>query len=77
MMLSILKYILKKLVTTKSLIIRFENKDYLIENNTDPLIILINNHKFLKKIFYAPSLVLAEGYMVDRQKLNQTSWMFF
>ena len=59
MMLSILKYILKKLVTTKSLIIRFENKDYLIENNTDPLIILIKNHKFLKKIFYAPSLVLA------------------
>ena len=56
MMLSILKYILKKIVTTNSLIIRFENKDYLIENNTDPLIILINNHKFLKKIFSYSSL---------------------
>jgi len=77
MMLSILKYILKKLVTTKSLIIRFENKDYLIENNTDPLIILINNHKFLKKIFYAPSLVLAEGYMEKYYELPNSSFYEF
>ena len=77
MMLSILKYILKKLVTTKSLIVRFENKDYLIENNTDPLIILINNHKFLKKIFYAPSLVLAEGYMEKYYELPNSSFYEF
>ena len=77
MMLSILKYILKKLVTTKSLIIRFENKDYLIENNTEPLIILINNHKFLKKIFYAPSLVLAEGYMEKYYELPNSSFYEF
>ena len=77
MMLSILKYILKKLVTTKSLIIRFENKDYLIENNTEPLIILINNHKFLIKIFYAPSLVLAEGYMEKYYELPNSSFYEF
>ena len=77
MMLSILKYILKKLVTTKSLIIRFENKDYLIENNTESLIILINNHKFLKKIFYAPSLVLAEGYMEKYYELPNSSFYEF
>ena len=77
MMLSILKYILKKLVTTKSLTIRFKNKDFLIDNNTDPLIILINNDKFLRKIFYAPSLVLAEGYMEKSYELPNSSFYEF
>ena len=46
---SILKYLLKKFITTKSVLIKFKEKDHLIDNNTDPLILKINNDKFLKK----------------------------
>ena len=74
---SILKYLLKKFVTTKSLLIRFNDKEYLIDNNTEPLILLIHNNKFLNKIFYAPSLVLTEGYMErDYELPNSTFYQF-
>ena len=61
MTLSILKFLLKKFIKTKSILLQFKNEDHLIDNNTDPLILKINNKRFLKKLFYAPSLVLAEG----------------
>ncbi len=77
MTLSILKYILKKFITTKSVLIRFNNKEHLIDNNTDPLILNINNIKFLKKIFYAPSLVLTEGYMDKDYELPNSSFYEF
>ena len=74
---SILKYLLKKFVTTKSLLIRFNDKEYLIDNNTEPLILLIHNNKFLNKIFYAPSLVLTEGYMEKDYELPNSTFYEF
>ena len=74
---SILKYLLKKFITTKSVLIKFKEKDHLIDNNTDPLILKINNDKFLKKLFYAPSLVLAEGYMDNDYELPNATFYEF
>ena len=74
---SILKYLLKKFITTKSILIKFKEKDHLIDNNTDPLILKINNDKFLKKLFYAPSLVLAEGYMDNDYELPNATFYEF
>ena len=74
---SILKYILKKFITSKSILIQFNDKEHLIDNNTDPLILSINNIKFLKKIFYAPSLVLTEGYMDKDYELPNSSFYEF
>ena len=59
----VLKFLIKHLIKTRSVIIKFDGNDHLIDNGTDPLILQINNKKFLNKIFYAPSLVLTEGYM--------------
>ena len=58
-----LKFLLTKFITSKSVLIQFEGKDHLIDNNTEALILKINHKKFLIKLFYAPSLVLTEGYM--------------
>ena len=74
---SILKYLLKKFITTKSVLIQYKDKEHLIDNNTDPLILKINNDKFLKKLFYAPSLVLAEGYMDEDYVLPNSSFYEF
>ena len=74
---SILKYILKKFITSKSILIQFNDKEHLIDNNTDPLILSINNINFLKKIFYAPSLVLTEGYMDKDYELPNSSFYEF
>ncbi len=74
---SILKYILKKFITSKSILIQFNDKEHLINNNTDPLILSINNINFLKKIFYAPSLVLTEGYMDKDYELPNSSFYEF
>ncbi len=77
MTLSILKFLLKKLIKTKSILLQFKNKDHLIDNNTDPLILKINNERFLKKLFYAPSLVLAEGYMDEDYELPNSTFYEF
>ena len=74
---SILKYLLKKFITTKTIHIQFKDKDYIIENNTDPLILKINDDKFLRKLFYAPSLVLAEGYMDKDYELPNSNFYEF
>jgi len=73
----ILKFILKKFISSKSILIFFEGKEYLIDNNTEPIILKINQKKFLIKLFYAPSLVLTEGYMEKYYELPNSSFYNF
>ena len=72
-----LKFLLTKFITSKSILIQFEGKDHLIDNNTEPLILKINSKKFLIKLFYAPSLVLTEGYMDKDYELTNSSFYEF
>jgi cyclopropane-fatty-acyl-phospholipid synthase len=70
-------FLLKKFITSRSVIVKFQDKDFLIDNNTDPLIIKINHKKFLNKLYYAPSLVLTEGYMNKDYELPNSSFYEF
>ena len=72
-----LKFLLTKFITSKSVLIQFEGKDHLIDNNTEALILKINHKKFLIKLFYAPSLVLTEGYMDKDYELTNSSFYEF
>ena len=72
-----LKFLLTKFITSKSVLIQFEGKDHLIDNNTEALILKINHKKFLIKLFYAPSLVLTEGYMDKDYELPNSSFYEF
>ncbi len=72
-----LKFLLTKFITSKSVLIQFEGKDHLIDNNTEALILKINHKKFLIKLFYAPSLVLTEGYMDKHYELPNSSFYEF
>ena len=72
-----LKFLLTKFITSKSILIQFEGRDHLIDNNTEPLILKINSKKFLIKLFYAPSLVLTEGYMDKDYELTNSSFYEF
>ena len=72
-----LKFLLTKFITSKSILIQFEGKDHLIDNNTEALILKINHKKFLIKLFYAPSLVLTEGYMDKDYELTNSSFYEF
>ena len=74
---SILKLLLKKFITTKSIHIQYKDNEYVIDNGTDPLILKINKDKFLRKLFYAPSLVLVEGYMNEDYELPNSSFYEF
>lgn len=74
---SILKLLLKKFITTKSIHIQYKDNEYVIDNGTDPLILKINKDKFLRKLFYAPSLVLVEGYMDEDYELPNSSFYEF
>ena len=73
----ILKFILKKLIKSKSILIKSDNSEYLIDNGNDAVILKINNKNFLKKIYYAPSLVLTEGYMDKNYELENISFYEF
>ena len=72
-----LKFLLTKFITSKSILIQFEGKDHLIDNNTEALVLKINHKKFLIKLFYAPSLVLTEGYMDKDYELPNSSFYEF
>ena len=72
-----LKFLLTKFITSKSILIQFEGRDHLIDNSTEALILKINRKKFLIKLFYAPSLVLAEGYMDKDYELPNSSFYEF
>ena len=72
-----LKFLLTKFITSKTILIQFEGKDHLIDNNTEALILKINQKKFLIKLFYAPSLVLTEGYMNKDYELPNSSFYEF
>ena len=72
-----LKFLLTKLITSKSILIQFEGRDHLVDNSTEALILKINRKKFLIKLFYAPSLVLAEGYMDKDYELPNSSFYEF
>ena len=54
----ILKFILKKLIKSKSILIKSNKSEYLIDNGNEAIILKINNKNFLKKIYYAPSCLL-------------------
>ena len=70
-------FLLKKFITSRSVLIRYQGKDFLIDNNSDPLILKINHKKFLTKLYYAPSLVLSEGYMNKDYELPNSSFYDF
>ena len=70
-------FLLKKFITSRSVLIRYQGKDFLIDNNSDPLILKINHKKFLNKLYYAPSLVLSEGYMDKDYELPNASFYEF
>ena len=72
-----LKFLLTKFITSRSILIQFEGRDYLIDNNTEAIILKINHKKFLIKLFYAPSLVLTEGYMEKDYELPNSSFYEF
>ena len=72
-----LKFLLTKFITSKSVLIQFEGREHLIDNNTEALVLKINNKKFLVKLFYAPSLVLTEGYMDKDYELPNSSFYEF
>ena len=72
-----LKFLLTKFITSKSILIQFEGREHLIDNNTEALVLKINNKKFLVKLFYAPSLVLTEGYMDKDYELTNSSFYEF
>ena len=72
-----LKFLLTKFITSKSILIQFEGREHLIDNNTEALILKINHKKFLIKLFYAPSLVLTEGYMDKDYELPNSSFYEF
>jgi cyclopropane-fatty-acyl-phospholipid synthase len=72
-----LKFLLTKLITSKSILIQFEGRDHLVDNSTEALILKINRKKFLIKLFYAPSFVLAEGYMDKDYELPNSSFYEF
>ena len=72
-----LKFLLTKFITSKSILIQFEGREHLIDNNTEALVLKINHKKFLIKLFYAPSLVLTEGYMDKDYELTNSSFYEF
>ena len=72
-----LKFLLTKFITSKSILIQFEGREHLIDNNTEALVLKINNKRFLVKLFYAPSLVLTEGYMDKDYELTNSSFYEF
>ena len=73
----ILIFLLKKFITSRSVLIQYQDNDYLIDNNSEPLILKINHKKFLIKLYYAPSLVLTEGYMEKDYELPNSSFYEF
>lgn len=77
MLIKILTFLLSKFITTRSITLIFNNKEYLIDNKTDSIILKINNDKFLRKLFYAPSLVLTEGYMDKDYELPNSNFYEF
>ena len=72
-----LKFLLTKFITSKSILIQLEGREHLLDNNTEALVLKINNKKFLVKLFYAPSLVLTEGYMDKDYELTNSSFYEF
>ena len=73
----ILIFLLKKFITSRSVLVQFQGNDFLIDNNTEPLVLKINKKNFLIKLYYAPSLVLTEGYMEKDYELPNSSFYEF
>ena len=70
-------FLLKKFITSRSVLVQFQDRNFLIDNNTNPLILKINHKHFLNKLYYAPSLVLTEGYMDKDYELPNSSFYEF
>ena len=63
MKLRFLIFVLRGLCKTESLSVIYKDREFKIGKEEISLILEIKNIKFINKIFYAPSLALAEGYM--------------
>jgi len=73
----LLKFILTRIIKNKTVIIKYNNEEYLIDNSTEAITLKINNSNFLKKLFYAPSLLLTEGYMDKDYELPDCTFYEF
>lgn len=70
-----LVFVLRRLCKGDAIKILYNNKEYLVGNLEVKIVIKINNHKFIRKLLYAPSLALTEGYM--EQDFEITKGTFF
>ena len=70
-----LVFVLRRLCKSDAIKILYNNKEYLVGNLEVKIVIKINNHKFIRKLLYAPSLALTEGYM--EQDFEITKGTFF
>ena len=73
----LLKFILTRIIKNKTVIIKYNNEEYLIDNSTEAITLKINKSNFLKKLFYAPSLLLTEGYMDKDYELPDCTFYEF
>ena len=73
----LLKFILTRIIKNKTVIIKYNNQQYLIDNSTEAITLKINKTDFLKKLFYAPSLLLTEGYMDKDYELPDCTFYEF
>ena len=73
----LLKFILTRIIKNKNVIIEYNNQEYLIDNSTEAITLKINQTDFLKKLFYAPSLLLTEGYMDKDYELPDCTFYEF
>ena len=72
-----LVFVLKRLCKGESIKIFYDGKEYLVGNLEANIIIKINNHKFIRKLFYAPSLALTEGYMEQDFEITKGTFYTF
>ena len=72
-----LVFVLRRLCKGESIKIFYAGKEYLVGNLEANIIIKINNHKFIRKLFYAPSLALTEGYMEQDFEITKGTFYTF
>ena len=77
MSIKFLIFVLRRLCKGESIKIIHLDKEYLVGSAKFQIIIKINNHKFIRKLFYAPSLALTEGYMEKDFEIVQGTFYTF
>ncbi len=74
---NLLVFVLRRLCKGDSIKILHNNKEYLVGKLEAKIVIKINNHKFIRKLFYAPSLALTEGYMEQDFEITKGTFYTF